>query len=74
MLPECTVKLSLRCPPTLDVKAKAEELKELLTANPPYGAHITFEGIQSGSGWNSPDYKPWLQQALKDSAAEFFGN
>ena len=68
MLPQCVFKLSLRCPPTLDVKAKAEELKELLTANPPYGASVKFENIQTGAGWNSPDHSEWLKKALHESA------
>ena len=73
MLPECSLKVSLRCPPTLDVQAKAQQLKELLTSNPPYGAQVTFENIQSGGGWNCPDYSQWLNEALKDSAKTYFG-
>ena len=54
MLPNCSLKLSLRCPPTLDVKTKAEELTQLLTENPPYGATVSFEDVSSGPGWNCP--------------------
>lgn len=31
MLPECIVRVSLRCPPTLNTHEKLKELKELLT-------------------------------------------
>ena len=73
MLPQCSFKLSLRCPPTLDVKTKANELKELLTTNPPYCASVKFDSIQSGPGWNSPDHSAWLKNALKESAQIYFG-
>lgn len=73
MLPECAFKLSLRCPPTLDTKKKAEELTELLTSNPPYGATVSFENVQTGLGWNCPEYSEWLNSALKESAKEYFG-
>ena len=37
--PKTALKLSLRLPPTLDASAATRELKRLLEADPPYGAH-----------------------------------
>lgn len=74
MLPFCQVRVSLRCPPTLNAHEKLKELEELLTSNPPYGATVTFEKGISGNGWNCPDYQPWLQNALSESAQAYFGN
>lgn len=41
--PETRLKLSLRLPPTLNAEKAAKRLKEILTRNPPYGAHISYE-------------------------------
>jgi len=68
MLPECTVRISLRCPPTLNTHKKKEELTKLLTENPPYGAEVTFEKVISGNGWNAPEYSEWLNNALNEAA------
>jgi hypothetical protein len=57
----------------LDTHKKAEELKELLTHNPPYGAEVTFNISTRANGWNCPDMSPWLSTALNEAASEYFG-
>jgi len=36
--PQTVMKISVRCPPTLDVEKAGKDLKEILEANPPYDA------------------------------------
>jgi acetylornithine deacetylase/succinyl-diaminopimelate desuccinylase-like protein len=40
--PTTAIKLSLRVPPTVDAAAALARVKELLEANPPYGAKVTL--------------------------------
>jgi acetylornithine deacetylase/succinyl-diaminopimelate desuccinylase-like protein len=49
-------------------------LEVALTNEPPYGAHVTFGGGQSGPGWNAPAFADWLQAALDDASVSTFGN
>jgi len=39
-LPETRLRLSLRCPPTLNAKEAAEYLKKLLEKDPPHNATV----------------------------------
>ncbi len=71
--PSTAVKLSLRLPPTLDPRAASERLRELLTADPPYGAVVEFEVEKSSAGWNAPTLAPWLEHAINHASQEFFG-
>jgi acetylornithine deacetylase/succinyl-diaminopimelate desuccinylase-like protein len=73
LLPYVALKLSLRLPPTLEGRKAAAAMKCLLTANPPYGAEIRFEGEQSTTGWNAPMLAPWLEQALARAGQAAFG-
>ena len=40
MLPGIDVRFSLRMPPTLDSDKAVEDVKDILTKNVPYGAHV----------------------------------
>ncbi|TZF91582.1 M20 family metallopeptidase [Cognatilysobacter lacus] len=71
--PFTAVKLSLRLPPTLDGKRAGELLEEAITANPPYGAHVTLELEKASSGWNAPALSPWLDTAIGEASRAFFG-
>ena len=51
--PQTAVKVSLRLPPTLDPALASEKLKELLEANPPYGADVQFEVLHAAQGFVS---------------------
>ena len=70
--PVTAVKLSVRVPPTADADAKAERLKQLLEADPPYGATVSFEYEKSGAGWNAPAMAPWLLDAVDGASRAFF--
>jgi acetylornithine deacetylase/succinyl-diaminopimelate desuccinylase-like protein len=71
--PRTALKLSLRLPPTLDADKATDHLKAMLEADPPYGAHVTFETDHAGSGWNSPALAPWLEDALETASKAAFG-
>ena len=71
--PSTSIKLSLRIPPTLDVSDIDVRMKELLEADPPYGAKVLFDPEKGGPGWNTPVIAPWLQQSIDEASMAFFG-
>jgi acetylornithine deacetylase/succinyl-diaminopimelate desuccinylase-like protein len=71
--PGTQLKLSLRLPPTVDADAATAALKQLLEADPPYGASVRFDPIPAGSGWNAPAVAPWLADAVDRSSVARFG-
>ncbi|HYB70380.1 MAG TPA: M20/M25/M40 family metallo-hydrolase, partial [Candidatus Bathyarchaeia archaeon] len=53
--PKTSVKLSLRLPPTADAARAGRRVKEVLEAEPPYGARVTFStGERPSRGWDAP--------------------
>jgi acetylornithine deacetylase/succinyl-diaminopimelate desuccinylase-like protein len=71
--PQTTAKLSLRLPPTVKAAHAATRLKEVLEAEPPYGARVRFEAETPGDGWDAPATAPWLAQALRRASEAYFG-
>ncbi len=71
--PGTAVKVSLRIPPMCDPHLAAARLKELLEADPPYGAHVRFELETAAAGWSAPPSEPWLQTAVDKASRAFFG-
>ena len=72
--PQTALKLSLRLPPTCDAAIAVRRVKEVLEANPPYGARVTFStGERPGSGWNAPAMAAWLQQSVDRASKAYFG-
>ncbi len=71
--PSTSLKLSLRIPPTADPGKVANEMHDVLTADPPYGARVTFSDPDSGPGWNAPPFASWLESALNDASQAGFG-
>ena len=71
--PHTAVKLSMRLPPTVDGENARLAMKELLEADPPYGATVSFEGAEGATGWNAPDVAPWLQQSLEAASQAVYG-
>ena len=72
-LPTLSVKLSMRLPPTCDATAATLKMKEILEANPPHHARVSFEMDDSGSGWNAPALAPWLAEAANQASQHYFG-
>jgi acetylornithine deacetylase/succinyl-diaminopimelate desuccinylase-like protein len=49
-------------------------MKEILEADPPYGATVTFSPSERpGGGWNAPSMADWLLDSVKRASATYFG-
>ena len=73
LLPQVTLNLSLRLPPTVDPKVAQQALREAVEADPPFGAKITLRFHEPAAGWNAPALAPWLGDALRDASLAAFG-
>jgi acetylornithine deacetylase/succinyl-diaminopimelate desuccinylase-like protein len=71
--PKTELLLSLRIPPPVDAQAAAQRVKQILEADPPYGARVRFEAGQAATGWHAPQTVPWLEQALGAASRKHFG-
>ncbi len=72
--PQTAVKLSLRLPPTADAARASRRVKEVLEADPPYGARVTFStGERPGTGWNAPVMADWLRESVGRASSAQFG-
>ncbi|HVR44876.1 MAG TPA: M20 family metallopeptidase [Thermoanaerobaculia bacterium] len=71
--PETALKLSIRTPPTLDAGEADRKLAEALTADPPYGAEVSWESDGGAPGWTAPEIEPWLERALDEASRSYFG-
>jgi len=71
--PGTKLKLSLRLPPTLDGDQATELVKQILEADPPYGARVRFVPDQSATGWNAPPVADWLEKACQSASEAVFG-
>lgn len=71
--PRTSLKLSVRLPPTLNAEDVVPRLKALLEENPPYGARVTFDGVDGASGWDAPELAPWLRATVDEASRAFFG-
>lgn len=73
LLPFTALKLSMRLPPTVDSERALAAVKRTLEQDPPYGAHVSFNGDHA-TGWNAPPTAPWLKQATEEASQTYFGN
>jgi acetylornithine deacetylase/succinyl-diaminopimelate desuccinylase-like protein len=71
--PKTEFKLSFRLPPTADADAAAARLREILEADPPYGARVTFEREQASSGWCAGPVTPVLAASIERASKSYFG-
>lgn len=71
--PKTQLKLSMRLPPTVDGQQATQALKQLLEADAPYQARVTFDPDFGASGWNAPPTAPWLRTLLDDLSGQAFG-
>jgi acetylornithine deacetylase/succinyl-diaminopimelate desuccinylase-like protein len=67
--PKTSLKLSLRIPPTVDGERAAALVREVLEAEPPYKARVSFSQAHGATGWNAPETAPWLRAAV-DAASQ----
>jgi len=73
LLPEISLKVSLRLPPTVEPARAARAVQQALQHNPPYGAQISFEPESSSGGWNAPAFAPWFEQSMRRASNHVFG-
>jgi acetylornithine deacetylase/succinyl-diaminopimelate desuccinylase-like protein len=73
LLPEISLKLSLRLPPTVDPVRAGRAVRDALEHSPPYGAHVSFEPESSSGGWNAPAFAPWFDEAMQRASRHVFG-
>ena len=73
LLPQITVKISLRTPPTCDAPRAAQAVREVLERDPPYGAEVRFEPGGANTGWNAPTFAPWLEQSIGRASQAVYG-
>ena len=71
--PWSTLALSVRLPPTVDAEVALSALERDLTADPPYGAHVTLDVSMAETGWDAPATAPWLAGAMADASRAAFG-
>lgn len=67
-------KLSFRLPPTVDSLKAQDVIRRVLAAEPPYGAEISVEFEQAGTGWDAPALAPWLERATSEASQTFYGH
>ena len=73
LLPEISLKISLRLPPTVDPARAGGAVQRALQHNPPYGAQVSFDPESSSGGWNAPAFAPWFQRSMQRASQHVFG-
>lgn len=71
--PSTSFRISLRIPPTLDAEKAKEELKQILTTNPPYQSKVDIMLLSAGPGLHCPELKPALEKSLVEASTIFYG-
>ena len=71
--PRTSLALSLRIPPMVNGEKAAARLKEILEADPPYGARVGFEAGHAATGWHAPITAPWLEKAIDAASLKHYG-
>ncbi|MBI4271847.1 MAG: M20/M25/M40 family metallo-hydrolase [Candidatus Rokubacteria bacterium] len=71
--PRTAVKLSLRLPPSVDPARAGARIKEILEADPPYGARVTFTPGSLSAGWEAPPMREWLAASVEAASRAHFG-
>jgi acetylornithine deacetylase/succinyl-diaminopimelate desuccinylase-like protein len=71
--PKTSLKLSLRLPPTVDGERAAALMKQVLEADPPYNAKVSFSGAHGATGWAAPPTAPWLKAAADAASMGAWG-
>lgn len=72
-IPQITVKLSFRTPPTLSTKKIQPLLKKIFLKNTPFNAKVTYTGLEGSDGWCAPHLAKWLETANDQASQQFFG-
>ena len=71
--PYTTLQLSMRITPTANAKKAVHAMEKTLSENIPYDATVELQFEKAGEGWNAPESKPWLLEAIDKASKEYFG-
>ncbi|PYM19176.1 MAG: peptidase M20 [Candidatus Rokuibacteriota bacterium] len=71
--PRTVLKLSLRLPPKTDAGQAARRMTEILEADPPHGARVSFDVESASSGWEAPPMSDWLRRSVDRASEACFG-
>lgn len=71
--PYTTLQLSMRIPPTISPKKAVAAIQKTLDKDIPYGATVKLQFEKAGEGWNAPESKPWLLEAIEKASNNYFG-
>ena len=70
--PYTTLQLSMRIPPMVDPKKAVDAIEKILKDDIPYGASVELEFEEAAEGWNAPESKTWLLNAIEKASKEYF--
>ena len=73
LLPQVTLNLSFRIPPTVDPAAAQAAIREIAERDPPFGAKVTLHFHEPAQGWSAPALAPWLGAALDEASMGAYG-
>ena len=73
LLPQVTLNLSFRIPPTVDPAAAQAAIREIVERDPPFGAKVTLHFHEPAQGWSAPALAPWLGAALDEASMGAYG-
>ena len=68
-----TLTVSIRTPPTMDVKAMLERITEVLTTNVPFNYKVTIERPDVAKGWDAKALSEKVEKSLKNAAQSAYG-
>ena len=70
--PYTTLQLSMRIPPMVDPKKAVHAIGKVLEDDIPYGASVELEFEEAAEGWNAPESKTWLLDAIEKASKKYF--
>ena len=70
--PYTTLQLSMRIPPMVDPKKAVNAIEKILKDDIPYGASVELEFEEAAEGWNAPESKTWLLDAIEKASKKYF--
>jgi acetylornithine deacetylase/succinyl-diaminopimelate desuccinylase-like protein len=70
--PFTTARISLRLPPSADPAAVGDELRRVLTVDPPSGAAVAVDVVGPAAGWVAREPAPWVAGAFDAASRRCF--
>ena len=70
--PFTTLQLSMRIPPMVDSKNAKNAIHKALSENIPYNASVDLHFEEAADGWNAPETRKWLLDAIEKASVNFF--